>query len=130
VTASAPGSSINVLTNAFDGNAATKWYVGGVATPWVAYQFAGTTRQVVTSYSVTSGDDWTDRDPTAWELQGSNDGTSWKTLDTRTGQRFGNRMQTNFYAFSNAVSYNRHRFFVTANNGSVDFQLAEIQLFP
>jgi Ricin-type beta-trefoil lectin domain/NedA-like, galactose-binding domain len=130
VSASAPGSSINVMTKAFDGDASTKWYLGGSSTPWIAYRFGGATSHVVTSYSVTSGDDWTDRDPTAWELQGSNDGTNWTTLDTRTGQRFENRAQTNYYAFSNANSYNGYRFYVTANNGSVDFQVAEIELFP
>jgi hypothetical protein len=130
VRASAVGSSINDMAKVFDGDASTKWYLGGSATPWIAYQFGGGATHIVTSYSVTSGDDWTDRDPTAWQLQGSNDATNWTTLDSRTDQRFENRAQTNFYAFSNATSYNGYRFYVTANNGSKDFQIAEIELFP
>ncbi len=124
-TASDPGP----VNNVFDGNAATKWYFINSPRPWIAYQFGGVMRYVVTSYSVTSGDDWPDRDPAAWQLQGSNDGTTWTTLDTRTNEYFGNRAQTNYYAFTNAVAYASYRFTVTANAGSPDFQVAEIQLF-
>jgi len=130
VTASDPGASVQVMTNAFDGDAATKWLVVGAATPWIAYQFAGATSYVVTSYSVTSGDDWSDRDPKAWRFEGSNNGSTWTTLDTQMNEYFGNRLQTNYYTFTNGTAYNRYRLIVTANNSSHDFQLAEIQLFP
>ena len=127
MTASDPGSSGTPMAQAFDGLATTKWLVGASPTPWVAYQFAGATRNVVTSYSLTSGDDWTDRDPTAWLLEGSNDGSSWTRLDTRTGQRFANRAQTNY---ASADDLRCISVWCTANNGSTGFQVAEIQLFP
>ena len=71
------------------------------------------------------------RDPTSWRLEGTNDATlaTWTTLDTRTSEYFGNRAQTSYYAFTNAVAYGYYRFTVTANAGSPDFQVAEIQLF-
>jgi hypothetical protein len=126
----ATASVAGAAGNAFDGDAMTKYYIVGTSTPWIAYQFAGAATKVVTSYSVTSGNDWTDRDPAAWQLQGSNDGMNWTTLDTQIGQYFGNRFQTNYFTFTNATAYSNYRLNVTANDGSPDFQLAEIQLFP
>jgi hypothetical protein len=39
----------------------------------------------LTSYTLTSQHVVTGRAPTAWALQGSNDGEAWTTVDTRTG---------------------------------------------
>ncbi len=84
---------------------------------------------------MTSGNDSPDRDPKTWMLQGSNDADagadagSWVTLDTRTDQAFTNRFQTLSYSFTNATTYSHYRFVVTANNGSIDFQVSEIMLF-
>jgi hypothetical protein len=39
----------------------------------------------MTSYSLTSQHVVTGRTPSAWTLQGSNDGTTWTTVDSRTG---------------------------------------------
>ena len=62
-------------------------------------------------------------------MQGTNSGAVWTTIDTRTGETFANRFQTNLYTCANATAYRRYRFLVTANGGSTDFQVAEIQLF-
>ncbi len=129
VTASNAGVSPEDMSKAFDNDALTKWFAGGVTTPWIAYAFAAGAMHTVTSYAVTSANDAQDRDPSGWQLQGSNTGATWTTIDTRTGEMFANRFQTNFYTCTNATSYKRYRFLVTANNGSPDFQVAEIQLF-
>jgi NedA-like, galactose-binding domain len=65
---------------AFDDNPTTKWCVNNSSTPTITYQL--TSAQTITSYSVTSANDHNERDPKSWTLQGSNDGTSWTTLDT------------------------------------------------
>jgi F5/8 type C domain len=129
VTASNLGTAPEDMAKAFDNDAATKWYVGGVTTPWIAYAFAGSTSHTVTSYAVTSANNAPDRDPFSWQLQGSNTGATWTTVDTRTGEVFANRLQTNLYGGVSGTGYRRYRFLVTANNGSPDFQVAEIQLF-
>ncbi len=59
----------------------------------------------------------------------SNDGLTWTTVDTRTGQTFAARFQTNNYMFTNGTAYPRYRLNVTANSGGPDLQLAELQLF-
>jgi hypothetical protein len=118
------------MTKAFDGKSASKWFAGnGVKTAWIAYQFAGSTSHTVTSYAITSANDLPPRDPFDWQLQGSNDGTNWTTIDTRTSQVFINRFQTNSYACVNGNAYQRYRLNVTANSGANELQLAEIQLF-
>jgi hypothetical protein len=128
VTATNPGIAPDDMTKAFDNDAATKWFVGGVSTPSITYAFAGSTSHRVTTYAVTSAGDMPERDPYSWQLQGSNS-ASWTTIDTRTGEVFANRLQTNLYSCGNGTAYRRYRFLVMANHGGADFQVAEIQLF-
>jgi F5/8 type C domain len=114
----------------FDNDVKTKWFAR-TPTVWLAYQFAGGATYTIDAYTVTSANDKPERDPMSWELQGSNDGgVTWTTVDTRVGQTFASRFQTNFYSFTNTTAYSAYRFFVTANAGSsTQFQVAEIQLF-
>jgi len=90
---------------------------------WFQLQFP--TAQVVNEYTFTSGNDSPERDPKDWNLQGSNDGTTWTTLDTRTGETFANREQTVTFTFSNNTPYTYYRVNVTANNGDGLFQMSE-----
>src|SRR5262249_44272949 len=54
----------------------------------------------------------------------------WTTLDTRTGQTFANRWQTNSYSFSNTRAYPQIRLIITATaSGGQWTQLGELQLF-
>jgi hypothetical protein len=117
------------MAQAFDNDGLTKWFVRANTMPWIAYQFAGGATHVVTSYAVASANDFAERDPSAWQLQGSNDGTTWTTLDTRTAQTFAGRFQMNVYPCANQTAYPRYRLQITASNGSPDIQLAEILLF-
>jgi hypothetical protein len=115
---------------AFDNNLGTKWYdpVNG-GTGWVQYQLPSS--QVVNQYQMTSASDVQQRDPAAWQFQGSSNGTTWVTLDTQTAQIFANRTQTNTYSFTNSIAYAYYRLNVTANNGGSGYgiQLAELGLY-
>jgi hypothetical protein len=116
-------------TMPFDNNVNTKWFVHSIA-PWIAYRFSGGATYAIDAYAITSANDTPNRDPRSWQLQGSNDGVNWTTLDTQVNQTFVLRFQTNSYAFSNTTAYSAYRFFVTANAGNpTQFQVAEIQLF-
>ncbi len=90
---------------------------------WFQLQFP--TAQVVNEYTFTSGNDSPERDPKDWNLQGSNDGTTWTTLDTRTGESFSDREVTVTYMFNNNTPYTYYRVNVTANNGDGLFQMSE-----
>jgi len=130
VTSSNPNVPPEDMTKAFDGLVGTKWYAGNaVTTAWIAYQFAGATSHTVTAYAIASANDFPVRDPKDWQLDGSNDGMIWTLVDTRVGEAFINRFQTNRYNCATPGEFRRYRLSVTANNGGGQLQLAEIQLF-
>lgn len=66
--------------------------------------------RILTEYALTSAQDYSNPDPGAWCLFGSNDaGRSWVLLDARTNQTFNARSERKAYAVSNRVSYNTYR---------------------
>ena len=64
---------------------ATQWFYSGVG-GWLLYDLGPGHAQVVTRYTVTSSNDLTPRDPKDWQFQGSNDGSTWNTLDTQSNR--------------------------------------------
>lgn len=114
-----------------DGDNNSKFLTGGFPqTFWVQLTFP--TPQIVGAYEITSGNDAEDRDMKDWNLVGSNDGTTWTTLDTRTGESFSGRNMTKRYEFANTTAYTQYRINVIANNGSNLIQVSEWRLinFP
>lgn len=130
-TASTDNPPNETATKAFDGTSSTKWYNTGTAPPgWLAYQFADGAAWRVTRYQITSANDVSQRDPMSWQFQGSEDGTTWTTLDTQTGQTFSARYQTKTYDVANTTPYRSYRLYITANYGgsSYGIQLSELAL--
>lgn len=81
---------------------------------------------VNTSYSISAGGTTSPRD---WTMEGSNNGSSWTTLDTRTGITFsGLAAQT--FTYTNVTSYSYYRLVVTAQNGSGNLFIGEIDFEP
>ncbi|MER7922066.1 GH92 family glycosyl hydrolase [Streptomyces sp. NPDC096057] len=73
-------------------------------------------------YTLTSSKDHT-LAPTGWTLQGSADGTSWKTLDKRSGESFTWDRQTRVFSVKSPGAYAHYRLVL---NGSST--LAEVEL--
>ncbi|MFF9337956.1 discoidin domain-containing protein, partial [Streptomyces albogriseolus] len=71
-----------VKENLLDGEASTKWLTF-TATGWVEFDLDQPVR--LASYALTSANDAAERDPAAWTLKGSEDGTHWTDLDSRSG---------------------------------------------
>ncbi len=113
---------------AFDNNTSTKWLILGSSTGTIGYDFSGSTTAIVSQYNVTSANDSPDRDPKNWTFQGY-DGSTWTTLDTRTGVYFPNRFQSKDFYFSNSTGYQSYRLNITANNGAGDTQLSELKMY-
>jgi hypothetical protein len=65
-------------------------------------------------------------DPSAWVLEGSNDGTTWSTVDSRKDQTFPNRRQTIPFKIQKPADFKRFRLTVLAGASSV--ALSEIEL--
>ena len=119
------------MAKAFDNLTSTKWLDFSPASSWIQYQYAAGEISVVTEYTLTSANDAQERDPTNWNLLGSNNGgSSWVTLDTRTGELFTARLQKRSFSFTNSTGYNIYRLSITALRGPApnSVQLAEIEL--
>jgi hypothetical protein len=114
---------------AFDNDITTKW-LDKSATSWIRYKFPNEAKRVITRYTITSGNDEAPRDPKNWTLQGSDDGTIWSDLDTRTGELFAvtPRRETRTFNFTNSNAYKYYRLNITLNNGGAYTQLSEIRL--
>tara|TARA_R110000796_G_scaffold67449_6_gene154884 strand:- start:13774 stop:15666 length:1893 start_codon:yes stop_codon:yes gene_type:complete len=111
-----------------DGDVNSKLFLGGWTSGWYAQQEL-TETQIVTSYSITSGNDSPERDPKNWELSGSNDGTNWTVIDTRTDQTFPDRNQTKEFLADNADTYQFYRLTITALGSGDAMQFSEWRLF-
>jgi hypothetical protein len=113
------------FTNLINNNVQSK-YLTFNASAWV--QFQANTSYIVKGYTITSANDSPERDPLNWTLQGSNNGSNWTTIDTRTNQDFPDRFQTRTFTFNNSTGYLYYRFNMSNNSGTI-LQLGEIELF-
>lgn len=112
--------------NAFDGNTSTVWTCTAGPACWLQLRLNAPV--VVTTYNIAGRAGWDARAPKDWTFQGSNDGTTWVTLDTQTAQHpTGSTIYT--YTFANTVAYSYFRINITANNGDPSItNLTELQL--
>ncbi|WP_184847272.1 GH92 family glycosyl hydrolase [Allocatelliglobosispora scoriae] len=127
ITASAENGTNENAAKLVDDTSLSKW-LAFATTATLSYQFGGGASQVVKQYTLTSADDVPGRDPKNWTLQGSTDGTTWVTLDTRSNLDFSDRRQTRAFVVANNTAYSRYRLQITANHGAAETQLAEWEL--
>ncbi|MFG2121341.1 GH92 family glycosyl hydrolase [Streptomyces sp. NPDC048710] len=99
----------------FDNTSATSATVTSVDLP-----VGAATRAV--QYTLTSSADHT-KAPTGWTLQGSTDGTTWKTLDHRSGESFTWDRQTRAFTVAAPGSYAKYRLVLDGES-----TLAEVEL--
>ncbi len=123
--------------NAFDNDCSTRagrWLgveeSGGIV-GWLRWDFADGPH-VVRAYSFMSHveTDWS-RAPTAWTLEGSNDGgATWTPLDTVSGSIGWTAAVTRVYVFENETAYSSYRWTFTAHGtpGDKYFGLQEVEL--
>lgn len=120
---------------AFDNSTNTSWFDLANANPatrasWIQYKLSANS-YVVTEYTITSADHAPERDPKDWELLGSNNGTEWTTLDTRTNELFSERLQKKSYTFTNVAAYAYYRLQIKSVNNpgtAAGVQLAELEI--
>jgi hypothetical protein len=106
--------------SAFDRNPASQWFYTG-KTGWLSYDFGANNAQVVKRYTIADPDTLTARDPKDWQFQGSQDGSNWTTLDSRSNQSFVCLYRPLTYDLANTTAYRYYRLNVTANNGDATF---------
>jgi len=61
------------------------------------------------------------RMPKTWTMQGSNNGSSWTTLDTQTNVPTWSPSEWRIYTIASPASYRYYRLNITANQGSVNY---------
>ncbi|MFI2364462.1 GH92 family glycosyl hydrolase [Promicromonospora sp. NPDC019610] len=126
VAASAENLPNEGAANLADASSATKWLTFA-RTGWATYEMTEPT--VVTAYALTSANDFADRDPRNWTLQGSTDGETWETIDQRSGEAFEDRFQQRVFELdAPTAAYTWFRLDVTQNAGAGIVQLADWDL--
>ncbi|GHU68576.1 hypothetical protein FACS189413_05790 [Bacteroidia bacterium] len=95
---------------------------------WIQYE--NPTPVSINKYTLTSANDAFERNPKAWVLQGSDNGTAWTDLDSQQNQDFAGYFHTMEYSIAPTYEYRYFRLYVTEYYGKIStFQLAEFQLF-
>ncbi|MFI7612841.1 GH92 family glycosyl hydrolase [Nonomuraea terrae] len=94
-------------------------------TPQIGWAFRSG-RQTPAYYTLTSGA--SAGDPADWRLEGSNDGITWATVDSRKGEEFRWRNETRPFRIGDPGRYARFRLVVTKTAGAAQANLAEIEL--
>lgn len=129
VEASAEGlSRTELIDRVYDCNRSTFFHVGFTEPVSITYQFADTTDISVNAYSITAARNEITRDPSAWRMEGSNDGQTWTEIDSRSGQTFSNRYATQFYLLGEDTHFAFYRLTITDTNGADQLQVGELQL--
>ncbi|CAL9628683.1 GH92 family glycosyl hydrolase [Streptomyces sp. enrichment culture] len=114
-----------VKDNLADNEPTTKWLTFA-PTGWVEFDLDAPTK--IVKYALTSANDHPERDPRDWTLKGSADGENWQTLDTRSGETFGEPFTTKTYDLAEAAEFQHFRLEFTKNNGAGDaLQLGDVQ---
>jgi len=111
----------------FDNRTDTKW-LSTSPTGWVQFEFLNNQAFAINSYAITSANDSPGRDPKAWTLLGSNDGTTWTAVDSRSNESWVARFQRRVFKCTNTTPYRMYRLNVTQNNGDGIMQFSELEL--
>ncbi|WP_282087893.1 T9SS type A sorting domain-containing protein [Aquimarina algiphila] len=122
----------NLFTNGTQNIDWSKWLDnGGVPSTsnpsWIQIQLPSAV--VVNKITLTSANDVPDRDPNNFDIQGSNNGTNWTTLNSWSGQTWVNRFERKEFSFTNTTAYTYYRINITKNKANINMtQICEIEL--
>jgi hypothetical protein len=103
-------SSLNATGDAwqlFDKDSKTMSVLTGGTGAWVQYRLASSAQKVCNAYWIQApGAAGRAEDmPTQWEVQGSNDGSTWVTIDSRQGQTGWSASERRYFEFSNRTPF-------------------------
>lgn len=91
------------------------WLTSDSLPGWVGYKFVSP--KVINSYAVVSPSyptHWPYA-PSTWQFQGSNDGTNWTTVDTRSGITWSSARERKEFSIASPQSFLYYRLYVTTN---------------
>ena len=112
------GTSFNVNT-----------WLSNAATGWLSYDFQNN-ENVVTRYEITPRSNTAIQAPKNWTFEGSNNGSTWDILDTRTNSTGWAAVNgTRSFDVANTTAYRMYRINITAINGASNVGIEEFELF-
>lgn len=114
-------ASEKMAPRTFDGFRQTSWLTkieNGEGT-WLEFRFKDDVCWVLWEYSIINGMVSTARDPQGWELQGSRDGETWTTIDSRKQQNFVGRRWAKTYRPQTTDAYSRYRIHFKSDGAQV-----------
>lgn len=95
---------------------------------WIRYTFSQPT--VINKYGIKGPNSNASTDcAKSWRFEGSNDGTNWIILDTRTNQPAWSTGEYREYVFTNKATYNTYRLVYTANYGGAYVRTMAVDMF-
>jgi len=117
---------------AFDNDTGTTWYTseGGTETlpSYIQYDFGEGVSHAVAKVKITNSATGS-YSPTAFTIQGSNDGVNFDVLDTQSGLSWA-AGETKTFDFANVVKYRYMRLPASASSAAANWlQIAEIEMF-
>ena len=124
--------------NVFDnkvGGSSDKWCCGG-SPQWIYVKFSQA--YVLSHFTITSGNDATERDPDIWSIQGSNNGTEWTDIfvyNNNGVSPFGStrhqvvRYNGNGDDFATPAAYSYFRYYVSSQISGGMHQINELEFF-
>ncbi len=122
----------NLATNGTQNSSWSKW-LDNAGTPstsnpsWIQIRLPAAV--IVNKLAMVSANDESGRDPENFNIQGSNNGTNWTTLNSWSGQTWSNRFQRKEFSFTNTTNYSYYRINTTKNRGGGSMtQICEIEL--
>lgn len=128
-TASA-NTELNGTTNAawkaFDGT--TNFWSTFTATVAGILQFQFNSARVIRAYDIVASTT-ANSSPRNWTLEGSNNGSSWTTIDTQTGITIATSATWKSPTLANTTAYLYYRLNITANNGATTTTVNTLNLY-
>jgi hypothetical protein len=115
------------LPKLVDSNFSSK-YLAFDYTSSLYVQLAFATSQKIDAYTITSGNDAPERDPKVFTLEGSNDGTTWTVVDSRSDETFAGRNLTRTFNLAAEADFSYYRLNITSINGAGLIQVSEWRL--
>ncbi|WFR62118.1 discoidin domain-containing protein [Paenibacillus amylolyticus] len=95
---------------------------------WISYTFPQP--KVINKYGIKGPNSNASTDGAkSWRFEGSNDGTSWIVLDTKTNQPAWSAGEYREYVFTNKDTYITYRLIFTANNGGAYVRTMAVDMF-
>ena len=136
VSASTEFAADHAAWKAFDGKvsvldaAANNPWAATVSTGWLKIDLgSGVTKQVQKYVLISRQASMANQAPKNWTFEGSNNGSTWDILDTQTNQENWGDCEPRVFTFENNTPYRYYRINVSANNGSPNLAIYELQIF-